>query len=106
FAVADVGFAYTTSTGQYTSGNLIAVAWFCGFLTMAFAARPVEAVAEVDLVRPQWVAELVTHVPIAAVGALLIGQQLTQGAVAGSTVLLVLVVGALNAGRHLAASRQ
>ena len=41
FALADASFAYMTATGQYTSGDLTAWAWFGGFLLMALAAgRP------------------------------------------------------------------
>ena len=40
FALADASFAYMTATGQYTSGDLTAWAWFGGFLLMALAAGP------------------------------------------------------------------
>ena len=105
FAAADVAFAYTTATGAYASGSLIVWAWFTGFLAMALAARPAAAAANVDLLRAQWVAEVVTHLPVLAVGALLVGQQWADGEISAATVVLVLVVGALNAARHLAASR-
>jgi diguanylate cyclase (GGDEF)-like protein/PAS domain S-box-containing protein len=106
FALADVAFAYTTSTGTYASGNLPAWAWFAGFLAIALAARPAEATADVDLYRPAWGAELVTHVPILAVGILLFVQQVVDGRPAPGTVVLIITVGALNALRHLAANRQ
>jgi diguanylate cyclase (GGDEF)-like protein/PAS domain S-box-containing protein len=106
FALADVAFAYTTATEAYESGSLPAWAWFTGFLAIALAARPAEATADVDLTRPQWLSEVVTHVPVIAVGALLIGQQVRSGRVSSATVALIFVVGLLNAFRHLAANRQ
>lgn len=106
FALADVGFAYATATGAYESGSLPAWAWFTGFLAIAFAARPTEVVADVDLLRPQWMGEVVTHLPIVAVGALLVGQELWGHEVSGGALAVTVVVGVLNAGRHLASSRQ
>jgi diguanylate cyclase (GGDEF)-like protein/PAS domain S-box-containing protein len=50
FAVADSGFVYLTTMGLYSSGSLIDVGWFLGFVLMMFAAlspsRPDEPAAE------------------------------------------------------------
>jgi len=105
FAAADVAFAYTAATGQYASGSLIGWAWFTGFLAIALAARPVDAPARAGLLRAPWVGEVITHLPVLAVGALLVGQ-LVHGTVSAQAVGLVLTVGVLNAVRHLAANRE
>jgi diguanylate cyclase (GGDEF)-like protein/PAS domain S-box-containing protein len=36
-AVSDSGFAYLTATNSYSSGNLIDIGWFLGFITIALA---------------------------------------------------------------------
>jgi diguanylate cyclase (GGDEF)-like protein/PAS domain S-box-containing protein len=38
FAVADSGFSYLTTTGLYSSGSLIDIGWFLGFMLMFVAA--------------------------------------------------------------------
>jgi diguanylate cyclase (GGDEF)-like protein/PAS domain S-box-containing protein len=46
-AVADSGFVYLTASGSYSSGALIDVGWFLGYLLVLLAARKPEA-EEVD----------------------------------------------------------
>ncbi len=106
FALADVSFALMTATDQYTSGDLSAWAWFTGFLLMALAAGPPAAPAEVDLLRQHWPTELVTNAPTLAVGALAVAEKVVHGSVSAPTITLIVLVGLLNALRHVAASRQ
>jgi diguanylate cyclase (GGDEF)-like protein/PAS domain S-box-containing protein len=106
FALSDVAFAYTTATDVYASGSLVAVGWFAGFLAMALAARPAGATAEVDLTRGTWSGELLAHIPVIALGTLIVGQRIRSGALGVGTIVLIMVVGALNAVRHLVSSRQ
>lgn len=106
FALADASFAYMTATGQYTSGDLTAWAWFGGFLLMALAAGPPPPPVEVDLAEQHWFAEIVTNFPAIVVGAVVVDQQLDDGSVSATTIGLILVVGVLNVARHLASSRQ
>jgi len=106
FALADASFAYMTATGQYASGGLSAWAWFSGFLLMALAAGPPSPPAEVDLLTQHWPTEAVTNLPALTVGLLVVGEQVVDGSVSTATITLVLVVGVLNAVRHVAASRQ
>lgn len=106
FASADVAFAYTTASGSYSSGGPSAWAWFAGFLAIALAARPAGLTPQIEVPPDDWPAELVTELPIAAVGALAAAQGLADGALPEPTLWLILVIGTLNALRHHAASRQ
>ena len=72
FAIADSGFTYLTTTGGYSSGNIIDIGWFLGFVLMWVAAlKPAgnETIAE----RPASVAKpLGNLMPYAAVTAALL----------------------------------
>ncbi len=106
FALADGSFAYLTATGSYASGNLSGVAWFAGFLAIALAASPVTHMPELDPHAHTGATEIVTALPVVAVGALAAAQGLVGAGVTEATIWLILAAGVLNIIRHTAAGRR
>ncbi len=68
FSVADSGFMYLTATGSYSSGNLIDIGWFLGFLLILLAALKPTAAPESEAESAEHARPLGMLLPYLAVG--------------------------------------
>ncbi len=89
--LADSGFAYLTSRGEYVTGSVVDVGWFGGFLLVAAAActatrRPGEGLDDVAVQLESTTKALLPYIPVSVGLAVAVG-----GAIAGSGDELALI---------------
>ena len=96
FAIADSGFTYLTSSGSYSSGNLIDLGWFIGFalIFLAAAAPSDEAEPAASDERVELVGVFLPYVPVliaVAVGMhLLLTEHELEWLLGGAAMVLLL----------------